>query len=136
MPSPPGIADGGRRADGEWQPRSLRWDSRLFDEKVAANDLYRWDGGDKGADSWRGRVRDYVIGKCHLLRPMMDWAESMEYMPCTKERIDEQYAYSMVDVNESIDIMAMHLWSWLRMCLSGTALAAFKVAPEFNGLDA
>ena len=35
--------------------------------------------------------------------------EGLVYMPCTEELIDQQYANSMMDVNESITIMARHL---------------------------
>ncbi len=62
---------------------TLRWDTKLFDDKLTTNEVYKWDGSDKGADSWRRRVRDYIIGRCHLLKPMMDWAEAKEYTTCS-----------------------------------------------------
>ena len=115
---------------------TIKWDTKIFDGQLTTNELYKWDGSDKGADGWRRRVRDYVIGRCYLLKPIMDWAETMEYSMCTDEMIMAKYAECMNDVGEDIFVLARHLWSWLRMCLSGTALSAFRVAPEFNGLDA
>ena len=89
---------------------SLRWDTKLFDEKLTTHDLYKWDGSDKNADAWRRRVRDYIIGKCNLLRPMMDWAEAMEYSACSEDLIMSEYASRMVDVNQDIRVMSRHLW--------------------------
>ena len=47
---------------------------RLFDDKIAANDEFKYNGGD-GGDKWRIKIRGYWVSKCPTLMTILDWAE-------------------------------------------------------------
>ena len=47
--------------------------NRLFDDKIAVSESYRYDG-EKAGEAWRRRVRGYWISRCPDLLPILDFA--------------------------------------------------------------
>ena len=49
-------------------PNRVTWQTKIFEDKMALDDLYRYNGV-KGGDEWRSRIRGYFIGCCPSLKP-------------------------------------------------------------------
>ena len=109
--------------------------SRAFDDKVALNDKYAYDGLLGGA-GWRKRVRGYWLSKCPELRPVLNWAEARGDQKIgfreIKQKAEEGFWMTEVDVRK-----ANHaIWGFLGLCLKGEASKLYELAAELNGLDA
>ena len=48
--------------------------SKLFDDRVAMSDDYRFDGV-KGGDAWLKKIRGYFVSKCPEIKPILEFAE-------------------------------------------------------------
>ena len=81
--------NGGRSAGGAFGPK-VTWASRLFEDKVALDTNYHWDGSDKGGDSWRETLRGYFIGCCPEIQPLLDWAESRDATPISEDEVKKR----------------------------------------------
>ena len=119
---PPGIPGGAGGAPGA--PTPIRWNSKLFDDKVGLDMSYHWDGA-KGGAAWRDKIRGYIIGCCPPLRPVLDWAESKDCEPVTPDHVVaacHQYGWLQ---GEDPSVIAGHLWRLLKMVVDGEAKKVF-----------
>ena len=97
--------------------------------------MYRWSGGDKGADAWYRTLKGYFTGACPMIKPILDWVESKDEAPIDDEEISLESMNWMID-GESPIVLSQHVWKFLQMVVSGTAANTFKASPELNGFDA
>ena len=109
---------------------------KLFDDRVTAQDDFKFSG-QKGGDTWKGKVERYVIAKVPALDKLLEWAER-----CTGE-IDNELFYRAVGQRMYIEKLGNQaenlnsgLWGFLSCCLSGEAETLFKQAKRLNGVDA
>ena len=111
----------------------VKWITKLFDEKVALNVSYHYDGI-SGGDMWRHKVRDYLIGCYPEIGVMLDWAEEQDCSPITIEGMD--HTPWRWQISEDPRIIAGHLWKFLRMLVEKDAEKTFRAAtPALNGLE-
>ena len=54
--------------------RTIDYGSRIFDDKVATSDAYRFDG--TNGEAWREKTRNYIISKLPSIEVLLLWAES------------------------------------------------------------
>ena len=108
---------------------------RIFDDKVALSEDYRYDGANGGA-KWKKRVRGYWLSKLPDFQPILDWAEDMDDQLVTDDLLKAlaaaHYWMTEVDVRRTSGI----IWGFLRSCLKGEAETLFELAPELNGYEA
>ncbi len=113
----------------------LRSKCGLFDDKLTAQDEYKFDGS-KGGDKWKGKVERYFISKVPALKNIFIWAEKSDM-----EIIDEGLFVRAVVRHDGMDKTQMELvnsaiWGFLSGCLGGEAETMFKQAEMLNGIDA
>ena len=113
----------------------MRWNSKLFDDKVALDMTYHWDGV-KGGAAWREKVRGYIIGCCPPLKPLLDWAESRDCTPISVGDVDVVCMQQAWLVGEDPMVVSGHVWRFLKMITDGEAKKVFIAAePELHGLE-
>ncbi len=109
--------------------------NKLFDDKVAINPEYRYEGGDDG-DHWLTKVRNYLVSKCTAMLPILKWAESLGDVVLTKEIIEAEEEKHEWLADATVIQVGGALWGFLNMALKKEALTCFKGAQTLNGLDA
>ena len=67
-----------------WGQDGAKPGSRIFDEKVAALNDYQYNGRE-GGDAWRLKVRNYFIGRCPDILPLLRYVETLGEVPITDE---------------------------------------------------
>ena len=60
--------------------------SKLFDDRVAMSDDYRFDGV-KGGDAWLKKIRGYFVSKCPEIKPILEYAEQMGHESFTNDAL-------------------------------------------------
>ena len=105
--------------------------TRLFDEKTAKDDKYRYNGEDKGA-TWRHDVFDYMVSRCPDAELILKWAELQGSRTITREELKLGLPLA-VEINA--EVLAHHVWGFLQHCLTQSALRVFRNSEKRNGLD-
>ena len=83
----------------------IRWNSKLFDDKVGLDASYHWDGV-KGGAAWRDKIRGYIIGCCPPIRPLLDWAEGRDCEPISVDQVEMiDRAFSPGDTGSSTEVV-------------------------------
>ena len=105
----------------------------LFDEKLASQSEYKFDGV-KGGIAWKGRLERMIIARAPILKDVLEWAEGEELHTVTPERFLEAVGDKLTE--DQVLTTNAALWGFLSACLSGTAETIFKNGETLNGLDA
>ena len=87
---PPGMGDddlmGATGKDPDHRGQRVFWDTKLFDEKMTLNPLYRYNGV-SGGDVWHTRIFDYMVSKCPDIEVLLRWAEKQDMNLVTENHI-------------------------------------------------
>ena len=119
---------------------TVRWSTKLFDDRTALSELYQFNG-DSGGDQWRTRVRGYFIGCCPELADWLDWAEGAPgKMPTRSDEdpltMEVTRARGSGMGEEDGIILSGLVWKFLQICCTKHASTTFNaVKPELNGLE-
>ncbi len=108
---------------------------RIFDDKVALSEAYRFTGGD-GGERWRMKVRGYWISRFPALQGILNWAEEMGDDRITLEVISRKSLQEEWMTEASVPRLSELLWGFLNTCLTGEAHTCFETAEVLNGLEA
>ena len=108
-------------------------DRGVFDEKLALQDEYRFDGV-KGGLAWKGKTERYFIGRAPILKEILDWAEECDLDVISVEKL--QMAVGGHLTEEQLLNVNAAIWGFLSGAVSGTAETIFKRADTLNGIDA
>ena len=109
--------------------------NRLFDDKIAVSESYRYDG-EKAGEAWRRRVRGYWISRCPDLLPILDFAESFDDQELTIETLAREASSYRWMTELDIKRLGELIWGFLNTCLHGKAHECFESTPELHGFDA
>ena len=63
--------------DPDHRGQRVFWDTKLFDEKMTLNPLYRYNGV-SGGDVWHTRIFDYLVSKCPDIEVLLKWSEKQD----------------------------------------------------------
>jgi len=141
---PPGV-------DGQWQhpggplggwngrwgdaaTRPLDYGSRVFDDKVATSDLYRYNGAD--GDGWRQRTRNFLISKVPALEPILFWAEHQGSTEIPPDRLQAAVMAHNWRLDTDVVVLSGLIWGFLNSACQDKARIIFDNASRMNGLDA
>jgi len=121
----------GARAD------PVTWRTKLFDAKIATTAKYQYNGSDHG-DAWKRNMFGFLVGQCPLVSKMLTWAEKRVMEPISMADYREQEISGTFGNmrGESPEVLGGHIWSFLQMCVSGSAATTFESCPGQNGLEA
>ena len=108
---------------------------RIFDDKIASNILYAYDGIKEG-EKWIKKTRGYFMTKCPELKPILDYVEGMSEATLTVEHVIDEAAKGKWMTELDMRGLGQAIWGFLNTCLSGAARACFEAADELNGFDA
>ena len=108
---------------------------KLFDDKVAMSETYRFSGGE-GGERWRIKIRGYWISKFPALQAILNWAEDMGENKVTDEIVSARSLQHEWMTEASVPRLSEVLWGFLNTCLAGEAHAIFEGADMLNGLEA
>ena len=90
--------------------------SKLFDDRVAMSDDYRFDGV-KGGDAWLKKIRGYFVSKCHGIKPILEFAEQHGHEKFTNDALAAEAStyrwMTETDVRRLSDV----LWGFPHTCL-------------------
>ena len=64
----------------------MKWNTKLFEDKVALDSNYHYDGI-SGGENWREKIRGYCIGCCPQSKAMLDWAEHRDETPIAPQDV-------------------------------------------------
>ena len=108
--------------------------ARLFDDRMAAQPAFQFDGS-KGGAGWKSKIERYLMSKIPALLELLHWAERYE-----GEKIDEALLVratfgSGLD-QPRIANLNSSIWGFLSACISGEAETIFKGADALQGIDA
>ena len=108
--------------------------ARLFDDRIAAQPAFQFDGT-KGGAQWKQKVERHMMAKVPALLELLQWAECYE-----GEKIDEPLLLkatvgSPMDQPRVANLNAS-IWGFLSSCVSGEAEVIFRMANKLQGLDA
>ena len=108
--------------------------ARLFDDRMAAQPAFQFDGS-KGGAGWKSKIERYLMSKIPALLELLHWAERYE-----GEKIDEALlvrATSGSGLDQPrIANLNSSIWGFLSACISGEAETIFKGADALQGIDA
>ena len=110
-----------------------RLDKQIFDDKMAAQNEMRWDGG-KGGPAWKSRVQSYFWSKVPALLDILKWAEKHDKTVVTDEAFNAVVSHFMDEYKQQA--VSAAIWGFLSACLSGSAETIFRSAEDLNGIDA
>ncbi len=117
----------------------MNWTTKLFEDKVALDASYQWDGA-KGGHSWKREVRDYMIGRCPPIQVLLDFGERADESPISigaqgliKDGLEHRFNLS----GEDLATLSGHLWAFLQMSTKrGEAAKIVRaVRPERHGVE-
>ena len=108
--------------------------ARLFDDRMAAQPAFQFDGS-KGGAAWKSKIERYLMSKIPALSELLHWAERYE-----GEKIDEAFLVratfgSGLD-QPRIANLNSSIWGFLSAFISGEAETIFKGADALQGIDA
>ena len=111
--------------------------SRLFDDKVALDAKYQYNGT-QGGDKWRCKMKGYFISKAPGLKALLLLSERADMTVVDPAMLDEwctdpsgRRRISRADV----ETMSTAVWGFLNTCLSGPAERVFQHAADLAGFD-
>ena len=104
---------------------------KMFDQKVAQMDQHKYDEVD--TERWLMDVRHYLVGQCPEVGQLLQWAEDKQHREISEQDIKDMKAAAMLDADPSL--ISQRLWSWLNLCMAGTAKMTFRNCPTLNGLE-
>ena len=107
---------------------------KVFDDKVALDSRYQYNGSKEQGAQWREKTRGYLISKSPALFKLLPWAESQDHTEITGSRICAVVG-ARLDHNE-LELLNIALWGFLSTCTSSTAETIFNSAEKLNGLEA
>jgi len=128
----PPSAPGANAQFPDMEHVNLSW---LFDDKIALSDSYSFDGV-KGGDTWRKRVRGYLISKRPELKPILDFSEGMGNEVFTNDALVADAGTYRWMTETNVRRLSEILWGFLNTCLSGKAKEEFEAAEELDGVHA
>jgi len=131
----PGAQLGGW--NGRWSDaaaRPLDYSSRVFDDKVATSDLYRYNGTD--GDGWRQRTRNFLISKVPALEPILFWAEHQGSTEIPVERAQAAVMAHSWRLETDVVVLSGLIWGFLNSACTDKARIIFDNASRMNGFDA
>ncbi len=108
-------------------------DRGVFDEKVALQEEYRFNGS-KGGLAWKGKTERYFISRAPILKDLLDWAEECDLDIITVEKLQQAVGIHLTE--EQVLNLNAAIWGFLSGAVSGTAEIIFKRAETLNGIDA
>ena len=89
------AAGGQQYGYGGGQAGYWRGDFKFFDDKIAQHDSFQLK--DNNAHKWVQAVRNYLVGKCRDMRPLLAWAEDQQHRSIAVEELQGLQARLMVD---------------------------------------
>ena len=114
---------------------NVTWQTRIFEDKMALDIMYKYDGS-KGGDEWRRRTHGYFIGCCPSFRPLLWWAEQHDARAFSLSELKKAQDDQEFMVEEDAVVLSGHIWRFLRTCLHGGAAQVLESCGEdLNGLE-
>jgi len=126
----PGQVPGGEWWNGPQRSyggnnRSIYADSKVYDEKMAQSDLYKYDGKPGTGDIWKVRMRNYLTSKLPSLKPILAFSENMGDVPIDEARLWHEAGTQGWRLDAEIGVMSGHVWSFLNSVLDDRAFTTF-----------
>ena len=101
-----------QQPSGGGGPREVTYQTRLFEDKMALDMLYKYDGS-KNGDEWRRRIYGYFIGCCPSIRPLIRWAEQHDAREFSIEEVRQAQNDSEFMIEEDAVVLSGHIWRFL-----------------------
>ena len=108
---------------------------KLFDDKIAVSEEYRYNGSDNG-DRWRTKIRGYWISKCPTLIAVLDWAEKHDEKAVGDKSWRGKTWRGRRLPDAQMDRLSELIWGFLNTCVKDGGRTPFESADTLNGLDA
>ena len=89
--------------------RVIYADSKVYDEKVAQSDMYKYDGKARSGDVWKVRTKNYMTSKLPSIRPILAFSEQMGDMAVTEERLWAEAQARGWYLDADIGVMSGHI---------------------------
>ncbi len=86
---PPGISQRPRVANDYLPGIDSKDLNRIFDNKVAQDPDFKYDG-EKSGDTWVKKVRGHLVSQCSEIAPILDFAESLDDEVLTLTRLQAE----------------------------------------------
>ena len=115
---------GGTGKDPDHRGQRVFWDTKLFDEKMTLNPLYRYNGV-SGGDVWHTRIFDYLASKCPDIEVLLKWSEKQDTTLVTESLIRS----TQFMMEEAPVVLSGHIFGFLGACLDGDARTTFDSVP-------
>ncbi len=106
---------------------------KLFDEKIALDSRYQFNGSKEQGVAWRERTRGYLISKAPALYKLLVWAEEHDRAVVTVEGLRAALRGRICDEDASLLNLAVR--GFLGACVSSTAETVHRSAERMNGLE-
>ena len=106
--------------------------TRLFEEKIARESQYHYDGDSKGS-TWRSDVFDYFISKCPDAEPWLTWVEQQGSNKTESPAMAAKALSGELMTEISPEVLSHHIWGFLQHCLGGAAKQTFKSTARRDG---
>ena len=134
-PPPPGGSGWSTTAPRAQWPDLTKIDfARIFDDKVANNSSYYYDGL-KDVEKWLKRTRGYFGSKVSEMLPILRYAEEICDDDMVMEKIIEQANFGKWMTEIDMRGISRAVWGFLNSCLQDSALACFENAEDLNGFE-
>ena len=98
---------------------------KLFDDKLTAQDEFKFDGT-KGGDRWKGKLERYYMSKSPAMKNILEWSERCETglaEGLTEDMVSEAIGNGMTGTER--EFMNASLWGFLSNCVSGDTAPSF-----------
>ena len=119
--------------DGNIGPVGNVASGKLFDDTVALDARYQFNGSKENGAQWRERTRGYLISKSPALYKLLAWAEAQDQQQIEVGHIMAAAGNSAPQGD--IELLNIALWGFLATCTNGTAETVFNSGAKLNGLE-
>ena len=106
---------------------------KLFDDKIALDTRYQYNGSKESGAAWRERVRGYLISKSPILHQMLPWAEGHDQMVITTAMTTAAVAGRTTPGD--LTLLSIAVWGFLGTCCTSTAETIHGSGEKLNGFE-
>ena len=92
---------------------------------------HQFDGSEKTGEGWRGKIRDFLVGRIQVIKWLLKWADDFNTEVVTRAHVESLKPY----MDEDRTVINHLLWAFLSVNLTGAAREIFGNAPDSNGLE-
>ena len=107
---------------------------KLFDDKVALDPRYQFNGSKDQGPQWREKTRGYMISKSPALHKLLHWAEAQDRNVITTDMLMAA-TRALANQNE-IELLNIAVWGFLGTSTTSTAETVHGSGEKLNGLEA